>query len=128
MECHGSVDSAKSELVCSSIMMGAERVPQHRMDKTDKNSQCLETYDAMHKTTESERKVMKKLLGLAIIRLIKFYATALHKAAPKVELIAEDRSMSTWVAKSLPQHPWVTHKLMYRVCSSCKNLSWNLIP
>ena len=29
MECHGSVDSAKSELVCSSINMGAVRVPQH---------------------------------------------------------------------------------------------------
>ena len=29
MECHGSVDSVKSELVCLNINMGAERVPQH---------------------------------------------------------------------------------------------------
>ena len=80
-------------------------------DQADENSQRRETYDAMHKTTESERKATKirqdehsefatvkannaatsKLLGLAIIRLNKFYALALHKAAPKVELIAEDR-------------------------------------
>ena len=33
MECHGSVDSAKSELVCSSINMGAERVPQHNANE-----------------------------------------------------------------------------------------------
>ena len=33
MECHGSVDSAKSELVCSSINMGSERVPQHNANE-----------------------------------------------------------------------------------------------
>merc|ERR1712107_596200 len=34
---------------------------------------------------------MGKLLGIAINRLNKFYAPALHKAAPKVELSGQDR-------------------------------------
>ena len=38
-------------------------------DQADENSQRQETYDAMHKTTESEREAKDQLLGLAIKRL-----------------------------------------------------------
>ena len=33
------------------------------MDKADGNSQCLETYDTMRKTTESERKAKDQITG-----------------------------------------------------------------
>jgi hypothetical protein len=42
-------------------------------------------------TVTANNAATSKLLGLAINRLNKFYAPALHKAAPKVELSAEDR-------------------------------------
>jgi len=42
-------------------------------------------------TVTANNAATSKLLGIAINRLNKFYAPALHKAAPKVELSGEDR-------------------------------------
>ena len=65
------------------------------MDKADENSQCLETYDAMRKTTESEREVQDQIMvqinkyvrngGRRYCRILIFLSKFGFLEGPKVE-------------------------------------------